>query len=258
MKTEGPFWITAESQGTSQQWKKIIPDDLAGDTEPRVLLARGDTDRLSFLAGLMEVSGWWGWILFIAFLGEREPEEPLPEDDADRDRLLWSTGSKTRKQSMSESSIDLCLPVKAPSAPPLPADGWTSMSISGARRGSSSWWAPSTRGHSPSGTLPSPRGVRPGTQEINTSRTQLQPQMSRQPMSELTSNGSAACDSGSENENESGGEVFPSDCPSPVPVTWVFPPFYFSPVRVPCPLAHSQPLPSPPRCHCSPDNAAPA
>lgn len=27
-------------------------------------------------------------ILFIAFLGEREPEELLPEDEAERDRLL--------------------------------------------------------------------------------------------------------------------------------------------------------------------------
>lgn len=35
---------------------KIIPDDLAGDGEPLPLLARGDGDRLSFAAGLMEVS----------------------------------------------------------------------------------------------------------------------------------------------------------------------------------------------------------
>lgn len=36
---------------------KIIPDDLGGDGDPRPLLARGDIDRLSFPAGLMEVSG---------------------------------------------------------------------------------------------------------------------------------------------------------------------------------------------------------
>lgn len=36
---------------------KIIPDDLVGDGEPLPLLARGDGDRLSFPAGLMEVSG---------------------------------------------------------------------------------------------------------------------------------------------------------------------------------------------------------
>lgn len=35
---------------------KIIPDDLVGDAEPLPLLARGDGDRLSFPAGLMEVS----------------------------------------------------------------------------------------------------------------------------------------------------------------------------------------------------------
>ncbi len=36
---------------------KVIPDDLVGDAEPLPLLARGDGDRLSFPAGLMEVSG---------------------------------------------------------------------------------------------------------------------------------------------------------------------------------------------------------
>lgn len=80
--------------------KKIIPDDLGGDAEPLPLLARGDGDRLSFPAGLMEVSGWWTCfrggvleILFIAFLGEREPEELLPEDEAERERLLQDTNS---------------------------------------------------------------------------------------------------------------------------------------------------------------------
>ena len=34
----------------------ILPDDLFGDAEPLPLLARGDGDRLSFPAGLMEVS----------------------------------------------------------------------------------------------------------------------------------------------------------------------------------------------------------
>jgi len=43
----------------------------------------------------MEVSGrWTGFrggvvdILFTGFLGEREPEELLPEDEAERERLL--------------------------------------------------------------------------------------------------------------------------------------------------------------------------
>lgn len=70
-------------------------EDLAGDAEPLTLLARGDGDRLSFPAGLMEVSGRWACfrggvldILFIAFLGEREPEELLPEDEAERERRL--------------------------------------------------------------------------------------------------------------------------------------------------------------------------
>lgn len=33
-------------------------------------------------------------ILFIAFLGEREPEELLPEDEAERERLLLRTGER--------------------------------------------------------------------------------------------------------------------------------------------------------------------
>lgn len=78
------------------QWKlRIVPDALAGDAEPLPLLARGDGDRLSFTAGLMGMSGWWTCfrggvldILFIAFLGERELEELLPEEEADRERLL--------------------------------------------------------------------------------------------------------------------------------------------------------------------------
>lgn len=36
---------------------RFRPDDLGGDAEPLPLLARGDGDRLSFPAGLMEVSG---------------------------------------------------------------------------------------------------------------------------------------------------------------------------------------------------------
>ncbi len=34
-------------------------------------------------------------ILFIAFLGEREPEELLPEDEAERDRLLQDINTLT-------------------------------------------------------------------------------------------------------------------------------------------------------------------
>ncbi len=34
-------------------------------------------------------------ILFIAFLGEREPEELLPEDEAERERLLQDTNRIT-------------------------------------------------------------------------------------------------------------------------------------------------------------------
>lgn len=53
------FWvrdvIILES---SEKMIKIIPDDLVGDAEPLPLLARGDGDRLSFPAGLMEVSKW--------------------------------------------------------------------------------------------------------------------------------------------------------------------------------------------------------
>lgn len=70
-------------------------DDLGGEAEPRPLLALGDGDRLSFPAGLMEVSrgctcfrGGVPDILFIAFFGEPEPEELLPEDEAERERLL--------------------------------------------------------------------------------------------------------------------------------------------------------------------------
>lgn len=32
-------------------------------------------------------------ILFIAFLGEQEPEELLPEDEAERERLLQDTNT---------------------------------------------------------------------------------------------------------------------------------------------------------------------
>lgn len=81
--------------------------------EPRPLLARGDGDLLSFAAGLMDVSRRWTCfrggvveirlrggvveirlrggvveILFTGFLGEREPDELLPEDEAERERLL--------------------------------------------------------------------------------------------------------------------------------------------------------------------------
>lgn len=37
--------------------KYDLPDDLGGEAEPRLLLARGDGDRLSLPAGLMEGSG---------------------------------------------------------------------------------------------------------------------------------------------------------------------------------------------------------
>lgn len=71
------------------------PDDLGGEGEPRPLLARGDGERLSFPTGLTEGAGRWTCfrggvvdILFTSFLGERETEELLPEDEAERDRLL--------------------------------------------------------------------------------------------------------------------------------------------------------------------------
>lgn len=78
--------------------KMFIPNDLGGDAEPRPLLARGDGDRLSFPGGLTEDSGrrssFLGGvvdILFISFLGEWEPEELLPDDEAERERLLQAT-----------------------------------------------------------------------------------------------------------------------------------------------------------------------
>lgn len=87
---------------SNEQMMKILPDDLAGDAEPLPRLARGDGDRLSFPAGLMALSGWWICfrggvldILFIAFLGEREPEELLPEEEAERERLLQDTNTET-------------------------------------------------------------------------------------------------------------------------------------------------------------------
>lgn len=74
---------------------KSVPDDLGGEADPLPLLARGEGDRLSLPEGLIEASRWWpclrGGVLdtrFIAFLGEGEPEELLPLDEAERVRLL--------------------------------------------------------------------------------------------------------------------------------------------------------------------------
>lgn len=62
-----------------------VPDDLGGDADALPLLPEG----------LIEASRWWpclrGGVLdtrFIAFLGEGEPEELLPLDEAERERLL--------------------------------------------------------------------------------------------------------------------------------------------------------------------------
>lgn len=74
---------------------RFKPDDLGGEGEPRPLLARGDGERLSFPTGLTDGAGrltcFRGGVLdipFTGFLGERETEELLPEDEAERDRLL--------------------------------------------------------------------------------------------------------------------------------------------------------------------------
>lgn len=74
---------------------KTVPDDLGGDADARPLLPRGEGDRLSLAEGLTEASSWWpclrGGVFdtrFIAFLGEGEPEELLPLDEAERERLL--------------------------------------------------------------------------------------------------------------------------------------------------------------------------
>lgn len=71
----------------------ILPDDLGGEADPLPLLIRGEGDRLSFPTGLKDVGGrcFRGGVvdvLFRGFLGEREPEELLPEDEAERERLL--------------------------------------------------------------------------------------------------------------------------------------------------------------------------
>lgn len=73
---------------------KTVPDDLGGVADPLPLLPRGEGDRLSLPEGLTEASTWpclRGGVLdtrFIAFLGEGEPEELLPLDEAERERLL--------------------------------------------------------------------------------------------------------------------------------------------------------------------------
>jgi len=77
-----------------------MPADLEGEGDPpRPFLARGDPERRSFPAGLPAGSGWRGClrggvvdILFAAFLGERDLEELLPEDEAERERLLVHIG----------------------------------------------------------------------------------------------------------------------------------------------------------------------
>lgn len=83
---------------SAEQEVKVLPDDLAGEAEPRPLLARGDGERLSFPTGLTEAPGRRSCfrggvadILFTGFLGERDPEELLPEDEAERERLLKLT-----------------------------------------------------------------------------------------------------------------------------------------------------------------------
>lgn len=155
----------------------IIPDDLGGEAEPRPLLPRGDGERLSFPAGLMEVSGWWSCfrggvldILFIAFLGEREPEELLPEDEAERERLLQDTNASTvsavqcRVQWEEKTTRPSCAP--RPNCD-WPADRGTPVSVSGAG-GSTSWGTPPSRRHPPPWTLPSTRGVWSDGEETRT------------------------------------------------------------------------------------------
>lgn len=68
----------------------LKPNDLGGDTEPRTLLLRGDEDLRSLLPGrcICFRGGELDILFFIAFLGEREPEELLPDDEAERERLL--------------------------------------------------------------------------------------------------------------------------------------------------------------------------
>lgn len=75
--------------------QKTLPDDLLGDADARPLRPRGDGERLSFPAGLVEASRWYGCFLggvfdirFTAFLGEGEPVELLPDVEAERERLL--------------------------------------------------------------------------------------------------------------------------------------------------------------------------
>lgn len=50
-------WFFVYSQTKATQEDVYIPDDLGGEAEARLLLARGDGDRLSLPAGLMLVSG---------------------------------------------------------------------------------------------------------------------------------------------------------------------------------------------------------
>lgn len=75
--------------------RMILPDDLLGDAEARPLRPRGDAERLSLPAGLVEASRWYACFLggvfdtrFIPFLGEGEPVELLPDVEAERERLL--------------------------------------------------------------------------------------------------------------------------------------------------------------------------
>lgn len=46
-------------------------------------------------------------ILFIAFLGEREPDELLPEDEAERERLLQDTNTVTSMLAYSLNGQDI-------------------------------------------------------------------------------------------------------------------------------------------------------
>lgn len=79
-------------------WVYILPEDLGGEAEPWPLLIRGEGERLSFPTGLKDVGGrcFRGGVvdvLFRVFLGERKPEELLPEDEAERERLLQTKGN---------------------------------------------------------------------------------------------------------------------------------------------------------------------
>lgn len=69
----------------------LKPDDLGGgEADPRTLLLIGEEDLRSLLVARCACfrGGELDILFFIAFLGEREPEELLPDEDAERERLL--------------------------------------------------------------------------------------------------------------------------------------------------------------------------